>query len=136
MAKDNNIYFAKALSGDIKIFVEKVRVEGNGVIFLTGPSSCGKGEVAKSLCKFLSLSEDRHLSMGEILRRTCNKARNDEEFRNKLRDSYDISCERSIFDEYMNRLDIINKARSYETEIKQYYTRNLYLSWIGLSSVS
>ena len=28
---------------NIKITVEKVRVDGDGVILLTGPSGCGKG---------------------------------------------------------------------------------------------
>jgi ABC-type iron transport system FetAB ATPase subunit len=54
------------LKSDIKIIVEKVNVEGNGVILLTGPSSCGKGEIAKSLCKFLSIPENKHLSMESI----------------------------------------------------------------------
>ena len=37
------------LKGNIKIIVEKVHVEGNGVILLTGPSGCGKGEIAKAV---------------------------------------------------------------------------------------
>lgn len=69
------------LKGNIKILVEKVKVEGNGVILLTGPSGCDKGEIAKALCKFLSIPEDRHLSMGDILRKTINKANEDSGFR-------------------------------------------------------
>lgn len=132
MGKDSDVYSESTFNGDIRIFVEKVRVEGNGVIFLTGPSSCGKGEVAKSLCKFLSLSEDRHLSMGEILRRTYVRARNDKEFRDRLSLYYNISNEASIFDEKKNRVDIINKARSYEIEIMKYYDSSFVsqLDWL------
>lgn|GEM_PF-2734112 len=41
--------------GTIRIVVETVRVEGGGALLLTGPSSCGKGEIAKELCRFLSI---------------------------------------------------------------------------------
>jgi adenylylsulfate kinase-like enzyme len=81
---DNNILNShqSTLKGNIKIYVEKVHVEGNGVILLTGPSGCGKGEIAKALCKFLSIPIEKHLSMGDILRKTINKAKNEINFRN------------------------------------------------------
>ena len=64
----------------IRIKVERVSVEGSGVIILTGPSSCGKGEIAKELRRFLSIPKERHLSMGDILRHTIHKARHEESF--------------------------------------------------------
>jgi adenylate kinase family enzyme len=104
--------------GDIKIIVEKVHVEGNGVILLTGPSSCGKGEIAKSLCKFLSIPEEKHLSMGDILRMTVSKARKEKPFRERLALVYDISDDVSIFDHNKNKLDNISKAEIYKNEIE------------------
>ncbi len=62
------------VDGNIKIIVQKVLVEGCGAIILTGPSSCGKGEIAKELRKFLSIPQERHLSMGNILRMTIKKS--------------------------------------------------------------
>ena len=109
------------MKSDIKIIVEKVKVEGNGVILLTGPSSCGKGEVAKSLCRFLSIAENKHLSMGDILRRTVKKAKEDPEFLGRLSGDYSVSAQISIFDEDMNRPEIIQKARSYIEEVQNYF---------------
>jgi adenylate kinase family enzyme len=98
---------------DINITVEKVRVDGNGVILLTGPSGCGKGEIAKALCKFLSIPEERHLSMGDILRKTVIKAKTEEEFKFTLAEKYKISSTISIFDISNNRPDVIKKAENY-----------------------
>lgn len=108
----------KVKKGDIKIVVEKVHVEGNGVILLTGPSSCGKGEIAKSLCKFLSISEERHLSMGDILRKTVDKARQDNAFKERLSLLYGIGYDVSIFDTNNNTLEIVDKAQIYKNEIE------------------
>ena len=111
------------LKGDIKIYVEKVRVEGNGVILLTGPSSCGKGEIAKSLRRFLSLPEERHLSMGEILRRTVVKTRSDNSFKENLANKYQISYKSSIFDNTVNGAEVIGKAKEYEKEVMSYFNK-------------
>lgn len=116
------------LKEDIRIYVEKVRVEGNGVILLTGPSSCGKGEVAKSLCGFLSLSEDRHLSMGNILRRTIKKAREDLDFREKLSKEYEIDYTASVFDINKTKPEIFNKAQDYKSDLTQYFCSNNFIS--------
>ncbi|MEN6313716.1 MAG: nucleoside monophosphate kinase [Clostridiaceae bacterium] len=115
------IYIQNILKSDIKIIVEKVKVEGNGVILLTGPSSCGKGEVAKSLCKFLSIPESKHLSMGDILRRTVKKAKENPEFLNQLSSIYLISDNVSIFNENMNRPEIVQKAKAYIEEVQKYF---------------
>lgn len=109
------------LKSDIKIIVEKVKVEGDGVILLTGPSSCGKGEIAKSLCKFLSIPENKHLSMGDILRRTIKKARESSDFRYLLSTQYLISDKVSIYDENVNKMEIVQKAKSYMEEAKEYF---------------
>ena len=47
-----------------KIKVERVSLRGPGVLILTGPSSCGKGEVASALSKVMSIPPESHLSMG------------------------------------------------------------------------
>ena len=57
------------------IRVEKVSLAGPGVLILTGPSSCGKGQVANAICKLLSVDQKYHLSMGELLRSTVEKFR-------------------------------------------------------------
>jgi adenylate kinase family enzyme len=101
------------MKGNIKITVEKVRVDGNGVILLTGPSGCGKGEIAKALRKFLSIPEERHLSMGGILRKTVVRAKVDEQFKAILAEKYGISMDISILDTKNNRPDVIKKAENY-----------------------
>lgn len=106
---------------DIKIKIEKVSVEGCGVIILTGPSSCGKGEIAKELRRLLSISDDRHLSMGDILRNTIKKARNNQDFKEKLSNEYHISDEISIFDCEHNEMDVFPKAKKYENDLKIFF---------------
>ena len=103
----------------IRIVVERVHVEGNGPVLLTGPSSCGKGEIAKSICTFLSISSDQHVSMGEVLRQTIDAARTDDSFRRRLGDSCGISAEISIFDESYNPSDLVKKAQRYEGELNR-----------------
>lgn len=105
------------MKGSIKITVEKVRVEGNGVILLTGPSGCGKGEIAKALCRFLSIPADRHLSMGDILRKTILKAKEDERFMIALSEKYDISNGISILNIERNRPEVVKKAETYHKDI-------------------
>lgn len=107
----------KTMKENIKITVEKVRVDGDGVILLTGPSGCGKGEIAKALCKFLSIPKERHLSMGDILRKTVVKAKENEKFMITLAEQYNISGKISIFDEEKNRAEIIKKAENYHKDI-------------------
>lgn len=105
------------MKGNIKITVEKVRVDGCGVILLTGPSGCGKGEIAKALCRFLSIPEERHLSMGDILRKTIIKAKEDYEFKVKLSEKYNICYNISIFDKEKNKPEVVKKAENYRNNI-------------------
>lgn len=119
-----NLYDEKEAESSIRIIVEKVRVEGNGVILLTGPSSCGKGEIAKALCKFLSIPKDRHLSMGEILRSTIAMAKEDIEFRDKLSKEYNISDKKCIFNVNENKIEVAQKAESYKGELCSYFNKD------------
>lgn len=96
-------------------------VEGRGIIILTGPSSCGKGEIAKSLRNLLSISSDQHLSMGDILRSTITKARKDKKFKFKLNTVYEISDEISIFDAEKNTEDVYTKAMNHTSDLKAFY---------------
>ena len=103
--------------GAIRIVVETVRIEGKGALLLTGPSSCGKGEIAKALCRFLSIPQAMHLSMGDMLRGTIERARRDDGFRERLASQYEISDRVSILDECNNRPEIIEKVRRYEGDV-------------------
>ena len=105
------------MENNIKITVEKFRVEGRGAIWLTGPSGCGKGEIAKALCKFLSIPEERHLSMGGIHRETVNRVSKDKTFRLILEQKYNISTHISIFDGKKNKPEITKKAKNYYDDI-------------------
>jgi len=78
--------------------VEKIKVREPGVIILTGPSSCGKGEVANALCRTLSIRSGAHLSMGEILRSTFRNAKEDPDFSELLATKYELSGQNNIFD--------------------------------------
>ncbi|MDF2884774.1 MAG: adenylate kinase [Clostridiaceae bacterium] len=102
---------------NIRIAVEKVRVEGRGVLLLTGPSGCGKGEIAKALCKFLSIPKEKHLSMGDILRKTVIKAKENEKFMNTLGEKYNISKDISVLDEQKNGLEVVQKVKNHYNDI-------------------
>ena len=73
-----------------RLIIRDIEITGSGVIILTGPSSCGKGEIAKALCELLSIERDRWLSMGDILRRTYERARQPD-FMKLLEERYSIS---------------------------------------------
>jgi adenylate kinase family enzyme len=105
------------MKGNIKITVEKVKIDGSGVIILTGPSGCGKGEIAKALCRFLSIPEERHLSMGSILRQTVIRAKADENFKVLLAEKYNIHNDISIMDTEENRHEVVKKAQNHYNDI-------------------
>ncbi len=65
-------------------------------IVVTGPSSCGKGEVAKALCAKLSIPNERWLSMGAILREIYERV-NDTAFVEALNSRHAISDTLPIF---------------------------------------
>ena len=75
---------------------DPIETIGSRAIIITGPSSCGKGEVAKALSARLGISTDRWLSMGAILREVCDGV-NDPAIVTVLRDRHGISDTASIF---------------------------------------
>ncbi|WP_105616046.1 nucleoside monophosphate kinase [Vallitalea okinawensis] len=119
-------------SGEVKITVKKVHVQGRGAIVLTGPSSCGKGEIAKALQNILSIPNERHLSMGSILRMTIDRARNDQAFKEKLSADYGISYRKSIFDLSLNKREHVLKAEKYKKELDDYCVKEMIsqLDWL------
>ena len=123
-----NISNNSVLEGNIKIIVQRVVAQGYGAILLTGPSSCGKGEIANELRRFLSIPKERHLSMGDILRRTVRKAREDESFRERLASAYNISDKISVFEETENRVENISKAKKHEEELRLFYNGRVTIS--------
>jgi adenylate kinase family enzyme len=80
-----------------RLIIRDIEIAGSGVIILTGPSSCGKGEIAKAMCELLSIERGRWLSMGDILRRTYERARSPE-FMALLESRYSISDQVPILD--------------------------------------
>ncbi len=106
-----------------KIKVEKVSLRGPGVIILTGPSSCGKGEVADALCRTLSISRNFHLSMGNILRKAFQMAKTDEGYAQLLADKYHISAASNIFDCVDTDPDLVEKVHKYLPELEKYLQR-------------
>jgi adenylate kinase family enzyme len=106
-----------------KIKVERVSLLGPGVLILTGPSSCGKGEVAAALSKVMSIPPEAHLSMGEILRTTFQRAKNEKSYANLLEDNYKISANSNIFDCVDSSDDLTKKVLNYAPEMELYFKR-------------
>lgn len=104
-----------------KITVEKVSLKGPGVLILTGPSSCGKGEIASALCRVMSIPKSGHLSMGDILRTTYQRAKSEPEFAQLLKDRYDISADENIFDCCDTSDSLTTKVNHYMKELEDYF---------------
>lgn len=105
------------------IRVEKIALRGPGVVILTGPSSCGKGEVANALCELLSIDPERHLSMGVILRTTVERARSNKGYASLLAEKYSLSNTVSIFDCIDTSDELSEKVRRYLPELEEYFGR-------------
>ncbi len=103
--------------------VDKVSMRTHGCLILTGPSSCGKGEVAAALCRVMSIPPSDHLSMGEILRTSFQKAKNDESYARLLADTYRISKDANIFDCIDTSEHLTNKVRGLLPELENYFGR-------------
>jgi len=101
--------------------VEKISLRGPGVVILTGPSSCGKGEVASALCELLSIDTTRHLSMGSILRTTIEQAKTNHAFAAMLAEKYALSHNVSIFDCVDTSEELTEKVRRYQPKLQQYF---------------
>ncbi|RDB35525.1 nucleoside monophosphate kinase [Spirobacillus cienkowskii] len=106
-----------------KIKVERVSLRGPGVLILTGPSSCGKGEVAVALSKVMSIPQEAHLSMGEILRTTFQRAKNEKSYATLLAENYKISDAVNIFDCVDTTDDLTRKVLNYVPEMELYFKR-------------
>lgn len=107
-----------------KIKVEKVSLRGPGVLILTGPSSCGKGEIASALSKVMSIPPYAHLSMGEILRTTFQRAKNEKSYATLLADHYKISGSSNIFDCVDTTPELTKKVLNYQKDLERYFKRD------------
>lgn len=105
------------------IRVEKISLRGPGVVILTGPSSCGKGEVANALCELLSIDSKRHLSMGVILRTTVERAKNYPEYASLLAEKYALSSSVSMFDSIDTTDELSEKVNRYLPELEKHFGR-------------
>lgn len=106
-----------------KIKVEKVSLKGPGVLILTGPSSCGKGEVASALSKVMSIPAHAHLSMGNILRNTFSRAKNDHSYATLLKDNYQISGTTNIFSCLDTTEELSRKVKNYLPAMEKYFQK-------------
>jgi len=98
--------------------VESVSLRGPGVLILTGPSSCGKGEVAAALCALMSIDRSRHLSMGEILRRAHGRGRSNPSYAKLLSDQYYLAATENIFDCLDSSEELTSKVKRYLPDLK------------------
>ncbi len=103
--------------------VERIALRGPGVVILTGPSSCGKGEVANALCDLVSIDPRRHLSMGEILRSTVERSKSDPAFAKLLSQKYDLSQDVSIFDCIDTHDELEQKVRRHLPDLERHFGR-------------
>lgn len=106
-----------------KIKIEKAVLKGPGILILTGPSSCGKGEIADALCKVLSIPKRAHLAMGDILRQAFQNAKENKSFLNLLSENYHISNKSSIFDCVDTTPELTKKVLSYVPQLEKYFKR-------------
>ncbi len=109
---------------DSCIRVDKISMRHPGVVILTGPSSCGKGEVAAALCRVMSIAPSDHLSMGEILRSAFQNAKNDAAYAKLLAERYQISAESNIFSCIDTSDDLTRKVKNYLPQLEKYFKRN------------
>lgn len=95
------------------VVVDKIKLKNRGALILTGPSSCGKGEVAAFLSKALTIPTTHHLSMGEILRYSFHHARQDLKYGRMLAERYQISDDSDIF-------ACVDSSRKLTTKVKKF----------------
>jgi adenylate kinase family enzyme len=103
--------------------VERIALRGPGVVILTGPSSCGKGEVANALCELVSVDPRRHLSMGEILRTTAERSKTDPDYARLLAEKYALSRDVSLFDCVDTNEELTGKVSRYLPDLERYFGR-------------
>lgn len=105
------------------IKMERVSLKGPGVLILTGPSSCGKGEAAAVLSQVLSIPASHHLSMGDILRTAFQRAKDDPSYAYLLGDKYKISAAANIFDCVDTTEELTRKVLNYLPQLERYFGR-------------
>jgi len=105
------------------IRVERIALQGPGVVILTGPSSCGKREVANALCDVLSIDPRRHLSMGAILRSTVERSGEDPAFRELLETRYALSRSTSLFDCLDTSDALSEQVERHRTDLEKFFGR-------------
>lgn len=98
--------------------VLSVRATGRGIIILAGPSSCGKGGVAKVLQETLHIPEENHLSMGEALREIVARLESEPEFEAALGEQYGVYADRCIYDPAYSSPALIEKAQRYSDDLE------------------
>lgn len=104
--------------------VERISLRGPGVVILTGPSSCGKGEVAAALSQVMSIPPENHLSMGEILRSTVVQGRNNPDFAELLATRYQISSQNNIYDCIDTTPELTVKVHKHLSRMQAYFKRD------------
>jgi len=121
--------------------VEKIALRGPGVVILTGPSSCGKGEVAQALCEMLSIDPERHLSMGGILRNTVERSKADKGYATLLAEKYSLANDVSIFECIDTTDELSEKVRRYQPELQKLFNRDIsadgvsQLEWLEFCTI-
>lgn len=113
----------KAQANRSLVRVERIALQGPGVVILTGPSSCGKGEVAAALCDLVSIDSSRHLSMGEILRSTIDRSKSDPSFQKLLEETYGLSRGTNIFDCIDTNDELTEKVMRYLPDLENHFGR-------------
>lgn len=104
--------------------VEQISLRGPGVLILTGPSSCGKGEVAAALRQVMNIPASDHLSMGEILRTTISRAKSDASYAALLRDTYQISAAQNIFTSLDADDELVDKIQKHMPRMEGFFERD------------
>ncbi len=109
-----------AVSEEPLVRIEKIRLRRPGALILTGPSSCGKGEVARALSRVLAIPEHDHLSMGEILRTAVLRAKAEPPYAASLRATHDIGTA-SIFACADTTDELTRKVLSHTDSLRGYF---------------
>ena len=108
--------------------VTTVRARGRGIIILSGPSSCGKGAIAEALRRTLHIRRKNHISMGDALRGTFERARSEPEFLAAMGSDLGIHPDRCVFDS--EDAAVTRKARSYGGLVERFGDRPTELDWL------
>ncbi len=106
----------------------QVRARGRGIIILSGPSSCGKGAIAAALRRTLHLPVENHISMGDALRNTIERARGDSAFLQAMGHVFGIHPDRAVFGH--EDPTVVLKARSYPGLTERFGEAPTELDWL------